>query len=58
MTYIINAPIGFGLSLNAAYVGATIITIVIIVLFFIAAKKNRENNLPLEVDVSNWSSTK
>jgi carbon starvation protein CstA len=58
MTYIINAPIGFGLSLNAAYVGATIITIVIIVLFFIAAKKNRANNLPLEVDVSNWSSTK
>jgi carbon starvation protein CstA len=58
MTYIINAPIGFGLSLNAAYVGATIITIVIIVLFFIAAKKNRADNLPLEVDVSNWSSTK
>jgi carbon starvation protein CstA len=58
MTYIINAPIGLGLSLNAAYVGATIITIVIIVLFFIAAKKNRADNLPLEVDVSNWSSTK
>ena len=58
MTYIINAPIGFGLSLNAAYVGATIITIVIIVLFFKAAKKNRADNLPLEVDVSNWSSTK
>ncbi len=57
MTYIINAPIGFGLSLNAAYVGATIVTIVIIVLFFKAAKKNRADNLPLEVDVSSWSRT-
>lgn len=58
MTYIINAPIGFGLSLNTAYVGAAIVTIVIIVLFFKAAKKNRADNLPLEVDVSNWSHTK
>lgn len=57
MTYIINAPIGFGLSLNAAYVGATIVTIIIIVLFFKAAKKNRADNLPLEVDVSSWSRT-
>ncbi|MGB2992137.1 MAG: carbon starvation CstA family protein [Paenisporosarcina sp.] len=57
MTYIINAPIGFGLSLNAAYVGAAIITIIIILLFFKAAKKNREDNLPLEVDVSSWSRT-
>lgn len=57
MTYIINAPIGFGLSLNAAYVGAAIITIIIILLFFKAAKKNRADNLPLEVDVSNWSRT-
>ena len=57
MTYIINAPIGFGLSLNAAYVGATIVTIIIIVLFFKAAKKNRADNLPLEVDVTSWSRT-
>lgn len=57
MTYIINAPIGFGLSLNAAYVGAAIITIIIILLFFKAAKKNRADNLPLEVDVSSWSRT-
>ncbi|WP_019415200.1 carbon starvation protein A [Paenisporosarcina sp. TG20] len=57
-TYIINAPIGFGLSLNAAYIGATIITIIIIVLFFNAAKKNRAANLNLEEDISNWSHPK
>ncbi len=58
MTYIISAPIGFGLSYNVAYIGATIITIIIIVLFFKAAKVNRANNLPLEEDISNWSPTK
>lgn len=57
-TYIINAPIGFGLSLNAAYIGATIITLSIIVLFFNAAKKNRAANIPLEEDISKWSDSK
>ncbi|QBP41854.1 carbon starvation CstA family protein [Paenisporosarcina antarctica] len=57
-TYIINAPIGFGLSLNAAYIGATIITLLIIVLFFNAAKKNRAANIPLEEDISKWSDSK
>ncbi|WP_017381677.1 carbon starvation CstA family protein [Paenisporosarcina sp. TG-14] len=57
-TYIINAPIGFGLSLNAAYIGATIITLIIIVLFFNAAKKNRAANIPLEEDISKWSDSK
>lgn len=58
MTYIISAPIGFGLSLNAAYIGASIITIAIIVIFFIAAKKNRAANLTLDEDISNWSHSK
>ncbi|MBS4192105.1 carbon starvation protein A [Bacillus sp. FJAT-49705] len=54
MTYILNAKIGFGLSLNTSYIGAIIITAVIIVLFYIGAKKARMNNLPLEDDVSGW----
>jgi carbon starvation protein CstA len=55
MTYIINAPIGFGLSLNIAYIGAAIITVVTTVVFFSAAKKARANNLPLEDDISGWN---
>jgi carbon starvation protein CstA len=53
-TYILNAPIGFGLSLNIAYIGAAIITAAIVILFYNAAKKARTNNLPLEEDVSGW----
>lgn len=53
-TYIINAPIGFGLSLSTAYVGAAIVTVAITVIFFKAAKKARANNLPLEEDISGW----
>lgn len=55
MTYILNAKIGFGLSLNISYVGAAIITAAIIVLFFYAAKNARAANLPLEEDVSGWN---
>jgi carbon starvation protein CstA len=55
MTYIINAQIGFGLSLNVAYIGATIITVLITLLFFRGAKKARAANLPLEDDVSGWN---
>jgi carbon starvation protein CstA len=54
MTYILNAPIGFGLSMSTSYIGATIATIAVIVTFYIAAKKARANNLPLEDDVSGW----
>ncbi|MDL4842703.1 carbon starvation CstA family protein [Aquibacillus rhizosphaerae] len=54
-TYILNAPIGFGLALNFSYVGATIITIILVTLFFYAAKNARRNNIPLEDDVSNWN---
>nr|WP_242035168.1 carbon starvation CstA family protein [Mesobacillus harenae] len=53
-TYILNAPIGFGLSLNVAYIGAAIATVAVTVIFFIAAKKARANNLPLEEDISGW----
>lgn len=53
-TYILNAPIGFGLSMTVSYIGASIATIAVIVIFYAAAKKARENNLPLEDDVSGW----
>ncbi|MGG4489591.1 carbon starvation CstA family protein [Metabacillus idriensis] len=54
VTYILNAPIGFGLSMTTSYIGAAIATIAVIVTFYIAAKKARANNLPLEDDVSGW----
>lgn len=53
-TYILNAPIGFRLPLNVSYVGAAVITVILTVTFFIAAKKARQNELPLEDDISNW----
>lgn len=54
VTYILNAPIGFGLSMNISYIGATIATIAVTVIFFIAAKKARANNISLDDDVSGW----
>lgn len=38
-TYILNAQIGFGLSMNTAYIGGAIITVVIIVAFFLALNR-------------------
>ncbi|MRG86946.1 carbon starvation CstA family protein [Salinibacillus xinjiangensis] len=54
-TYILNAPIGFGIELSTSYVGAAIISAILIALFFYAAKKNRANSIPLEDDVSGWN---
>ncbi|WP_226037858.1 carbon starvation CstA family protein [Aquibacillus saliphilus] len=53
-TYILNAPIGFRLSLSTSYLGASIITVILVALFFHAAKKARNNKIPLEDDVSGW----
>jgi carbon starvation protein CstA len=55
MTYILNAPIGFGLSLNTAYIGGGLITAAVVIVFFIAANKARNNNVPLELDVSGFN---
>ncbi|WP_404330992.1 carbon starvation protein A [Mesobacillus maritimus] len=55
ITYILNAQIGFGLSMNIAWIGGFIGAAILVVLFFVAAKKNRANNLPLEEDISNWN---
>ncbi|WP_158736441.1 carbon starvation protein A [Alteribacillus sp. YIM 98480] len=51
-TYILNAPIGFGLPMNLSYIGAAIATIIVTVLFFRAANKARTNEIPLEEGVN------
>ncbi|WP_286231801.1 carbon starvation CstA family protein [Neobacillus mesonae] len=55
ITYILNAQIGFGLPMNVAWIGGFVGAAVLIALFFRAAAKARTNNLPLEVDVSDWN---
>lgn len=50
-TYIINAPIGFGLPLNVAYGLAAVITVGVVTAFFIAAKRGLQRNIPLEEDL-------
>lgn len=55
ITYILNAQIGFGLSLNTSWYGGFIGAIVLVLLFFNAAKKARANNLPLDEDISDWN---
>ncbi len=54
MTYILNATIGFGLPMNVAYIGATVISLFLVVLFFLAAVRARAAQIPLEEDISNW----
>ncbi len=54
ITYILNAQIGFGLSMNASWIGGFVGSGVLIALFFRAANKARANNLPLEEDISDW----
>ncbi|RHW35730.1 carbon starvation protein A [Neobacillus notoginsengisoli] len=56
-SYILNAQIGFGLSLTVANIGALIVTAGITALFFSAAKKARAQNLPLEEDISFYNKT-
>ncbi|UFT98197.1 carbon starvation protein A [Radiobacillus kanasensis] len=50
-TYILNAQIGFGLSLPISYVSAAIITIAITLIFFRAANKARQAEIPLDDEV-------
>ena len=55
ITYILNAQIGFRLSMNISWYGGIIGTAVLLILFFRAAKKARANNLPLDEDISGWN---
>lgn len=57
ITYILNAKIGFGLSMTASWIGGFIGSIAIVVLFYLGGNKARTNNLPLEDDISNWKKT-
>ncbi|QKS72659.1 carbon starvation protein A [Paenalkalicoccus suaedae] len=54
ITYILNAQIGFGLSWPVAWTGGIIGATVLVVMFFRQGNKQRERNLPLEVDVSDY----
>ncbi|MBP2078438.1 carbon starvation protein A [Oceanobacillus polygoni] len=54
ITYIMSQPIGFNLPMNISWAGGFIGAAIILVLFFKAAKKARANNIPLEIDVSDW----
>lgn len=55
LTYILNAQIGFRLPMNIAWVGGIIGATVLVVIFFRAARRARANNLPLEVDISDYN---
>lgn len=54
ITYILNAPIGFGLPMSASWVGGIVGAIAIVMLFYRAGNIGRTKNLPLEEDVSGW----
>lgn len=53
-TYILNMPIGFGLPADISQILAAVITAVLVVLFFYAARRARNQNTPLEEDISNF----
>lgn len=52
--YILNAEIGFRMSMNMSYIVGAVITAVLVIIFFSAAKKARAEDMPLEVDVSDY----
>ncbi|CAN7553950.1 carbon starvation CstA family protein [Rossellomorea sp. LjRoot5] len=49
-TYILNAPIGFGLSMGTAYMGAAVITIVSILAFIYTLRKRLNDGSVIQVD--------
>ncbi|MGG3915294.1 carbon starvation CstA family protein [Rossellomorea vietnamensis] len=49
-TYILNAPIGFGLSMGTAYMGAAVITIVSILAFIYTLRKRLNDGTVIQVD--------
>jgi carbon starvation protein CstA len=49
-TYILSAPIGFGLSMNISYTGAAIITVACIFAFIISLKKRLNTGTEIQVD--------
>lgn len=53
-TYILNAKIGFNLPMDISYIGAGIVTVLLTAIFFVAARKAREEGIPLEENVQDW----
>ncbi len=49
-TYILNAPIGFGLSMNISYMGAGLVTAAAIVAFAYTLRKRLAGGIEIEVD--------
>ncbi|WP_282137559.1 carbon starvation CstA family protein [Rossellomorea aquimaris] len=49
-TYILSAPIGFGLSMNTAYMGATVVTIAAILAFIYTLRKRLNDGSVIQVD--------
>ncbi|MEW4305495.1 carbon starvation CstA family protein [Rossellomorea marisflavi] len=49
-TYILNAPIGFGLSMNLSYMGAGLVTAAAIVAFAYTLRKRLASGMEIEVD--------
>ncbi|MRX71630.1 carbon starvation protein A [Bacillus lacus] len=47
-TYIINAPIGLGLSMSVSYIASAFITICTVLIFFAAARHQRANMIELD----------
>lgn len=51
-TYILNAPIGFRLPIEASYIGAAMFTIIVIGLFYVKAIAARKTDFELDADLS------
>lgn len=49
-TYILNAPIGFRLPIEASYIGAAMFTIIIIGLFYVKANSARKTDFQLDAE--------
>ncbi|PFA66675.1 carbon starvation protein A [Bacillus sp. AFS015802] len=49
-TYILNAPIGFGLSMGTAYMGAALVTIAAILAFIYTLRKRLNDGTVIQVD--------
>lgn len=47
--YILNAKIGFNLSLNVSYVGGIILTMIFALWFFKKAKENKYNQIQTDL---------
>lgn len=47
--YILNAKIGFNLSLNASYIGGIILTAIFVLWFFKKAKENKKNQIQTDL---------